>query len=71
MAGWRQAIELALSDEDIAALAAISRSRTEPASQVERVRMLLSYRVQLADGPNPPPALAGGHIGRVPSDIRS
>jgi hypothetical protein len=37
-------VELALSDEDIAALAAISRSRTEPASRVERARMLLSYR---------------------------
>src|SRR5512136_3280254 len=44
MAGWRQAVELALSDEDIAALAAISRSRMEPASRVERARMLLSYR---------------------------
>ena len=43
MAGWRQAIELALSDEDIAALAAISRSRKEPASRVERARMLLAY----------------------------
>ena len=38
MAGWRQAVELALSDEDIAALAAISRSRTEPANRVERAR---------------------------------
>src|SRR5947207_12472056 len=44
MAGWRQAIELALSDEEIAALTAISRSRTEPASRVERARMLLAYR---------------------------
>src|ERR1700693_1118089 len=44
MAGWRQAVEWALSDEDIAALAAISCSRTEPASRVERARMLLSYR---------------------------
>ena len=44
MAGWRQAIELALSDEDIAALAAISRSRTDSASRVERARMLLAYR---------------------------
>jgi len=43
MAGWRRAIELALSDEDIAALAAISRSRTEPMSRVERARMLLAY----------------------------
>ncbi len=44
MAGWRQAIELALSDEEIAALTAISRSRTEPASRVERARMLLRYQ---------------------------
>jgi hypothetical protein len=43
MAGWRQAVELELSDEDIAVLAAISRSHTEPASRVERARMLLSY----------------------------
>src|SRR5436305_13633750 len=44
MAGWRQAIELALSDKDVAGLAAISRSRTEPARRVERARMLLAYR---------------------------
>src|SRR5580704_16376067 len=44
MAGWRQALELALSDEEMAALTTISRSRTEPASRVERARMLLSYR---------------------------
>src|SRR6202158_4099474 len=44
MAGWRQSLELALSDEEIAALTTISRSRTEPASRVERARMLLSYR---------------------------
>jgi hypothetical protein len=44
MAGWRQVVELALSEEDIAALAATSRSRTEPASRVERARILLSYR---------------------------
>src|SRR6516225_2130941 len=44
MAGWRQAIELALSDEEVAALTAISRSRTEPMSRVERARMLLAYR---------------------------
>src|SRR3954452_21939608 len=48
MAGLRQAIELALSDEEIAALAAISRSRTEPASRVERARMLLAYRKDLS-----------------------
>src|SRR5207244_11378519 len=44
MEGWRQAIELALSDEEIAALAAISRSRTAPASRVQRAQMLLAYR---------------------------
>ena len=44
MAGWRQAIELALSAQDVTALAAISRSRTEPASHVERARILLAYR---------------------------
>jgi transposase len=44
MAGWRHAIELALSEEDVVALAAIARSRTEPASRVERARMLLAYQ---------------------------
>jgi hypothetical protein len=34
MAGGRQAIELALSDEDVVALTAISRSRREPACRV-------------------------------------
>src|SRR5690242_8555385 len=44
MAGWRQAMEMALSDEDVTALAATCRSRTEPASRVERARILLAYR---------------------------
>ena len=44
MASWRQAVELAMSDGDIAKLVTISRSRTEPASRVERARMLLAYR---------------------------
>ncbi len=44
MAAWRQAIELAIGAEDLAALGAIARSRTEPASRVERARMLLAYR---------------------------
>jgi transposase len=44
MARWRQAVELAMRDEDIARLVAISRSRTEPASRVERAQMLLAYR---------------------------
>lgn len=44
MAGWRQVIELAMADEEIAALTALSRSRTEPASRVSRAQMLLAYR---------------------------
>lgn len=44
MAGWRRTIELALSEEDVSRLTAIARSRTEPASRVERARMLLAYR---------------------------
>jgi transposase len=44
MAAWRQAIELALGEADVAALSAIARSRTDPANRVERARMLLAYR---------------------------
>ena len=44
MAGLRRAIELAMGEEDLAALRAIARSRTEPASRVERARTLLAYR---------------------------
>ena len=44
MAGWRQAVELAMTDEDIASLTALARSRTEPARRVERAQMLLAYR---------------------------
>jgi transposase len=44
MAGWRQVIELAMTDEEIGSLARIARSRTETASRVERAQMLLSYR---------------------------
>ena len=40
MAGRRRAIELALGEEDLAALRAIARSRTEPASRVERAQEL-------------------------------
>ena len=44
MAGLRRAIEWAIGEEDLAALRAIARSRTEPAGRVERARMLLAYR---------------------------
>src|SRR5208282_3155311 len=44
MAGRRRGIELAIGEEELAALRAIARSRTEPASRVERARMLIAYR---------------------------
>ena len=44
MARWRQAVELAMNEGDVASLLTISRSRTEPASRVERAQMLLAYR---------------------------
>ena len=44
MAGWRQAIELAIGEADLAKLRAVARSRTEPASRVERAKMLVAYR---------------------------
>jgi hypothetical protein len=43
MAGRRSAIELAIDEEDLAALRAIARSRTKPASRVERAEVL-AYR---------------------------
>ena len=44
MAAWRRAIELSLTDMDTAKLRSIAQSRTEPASRVERARILLAYR---------------------------
>src|SRR5271165_5856179 len=44
MTAWRRAIELSIGGEDLAKLVSITRSRTEPASRVERARMLLAYR---------------------------
>jgi transposase len=44
MAGWRQAVELTMSDEEIASLTAIARSRSEAARRVKRAQILLSYR---------------------------
>ncbi len=43
MAAWRRAIELSLGDADLEMLRSISQSRTEPASRVERARILLGY----------------------------
>ncbi len=44
MGTWRQALEVVMTDEEVARLMALSRSRTEPASRVERAQMLLAYR---------------------------
>jgi len=44
MAAPRRVIELAYEEKDIVELTRIARSRTEPASRVERARMLLAYR---------------------------
>jgi transposase len=44
MARWRQAVELAMTDEDIEKLAAIARSRSEAARRAERAQILLAYR---------------------------
>ena len=48
MARWRQAIELAMSAEEIENLTTLSRSRSEPARRVRRARMLLAYREMLS-----------------------
>ena len=60
MAGRRQAIELAIGEEDLAALGAIARSRTESASRVGRARMLLAYR---EDASAPTAAMCRGRTG--------
>jgi len=44
MAAPRLVVELTIGGEDLTTLMAIARSRTEPASRVERARMLLAYR---------------------------
>src|SRR4030081_2520137 len=44
MAAWRRAIELSLGEADMAKLKSIAPERPEPASRVERARILLVYR---------------------------
>src|ERR1700674_493902 len=44
MAGGGERVERAVWEEDLAVLGAIARSRSEPASRVERARMLLAYQ---------------------------
>ncbi len=57
MATWRQALEVVMTDEDVARLTALSRSRTEPASRVQRAQMLLAY------GENPSFFAVGQRVG--------
>jgi hypothetical protein len=44
MTAWRRVIELSICDADLTKLTSIARARTEPASRVERARILLGYR---------------------------
>src|SRR3954447_307351 len=46
MAAPRRVIELAIGPEDVGRLEVLTRSRTEPASRVERARILLAYRAE-------------------------
>ncbi len=45
MAASRHVIDIPIGEEDLARLELIARSRTEPASWVQRARILLAYRV--------------------------
>ena len=44
MSRWRQSVELAMNDDEIAKLMLISRSRMERGSRVDRAKMPLAYR---------------------------
>ena len=44
MAAARKVVELSIAEVELAQLQSIARSRTEPASRVERARILLRYR---------------------------
>jgi hypothetical protein len=44
MAARRRVIELGFTQENVAELMRVARSRTEPASRVERAPMLVAYR---------------------------
>jgi transposase len=46
MAAPRRLIELSIGADDLALLETLARSRTEPASRVERARILLAYRAE-------------------------
>jgi len=44
VAAARRVIEVKFTEEDLTELERISRSRTEPASHIQRARILLAYR---------------------------
>ena len=44
MAAPRRVIDISITEDDLAQLERIARSRTEPAGWVERARILLAYR---------------------------
>src|SRR3989440_4100408 len=44
MVAWRRGFALIIEDEELAKLRTIARSRTAPASRVERAQMLLAYQ---------------------------
>src|ERR1700730_6726316 len=44
MARWRQAVELAMTAEEIGRLTGIARSRNEAARRVQRAQILLTYQ---------------------------
>src|SRR3954471_20354777 len=46
MAAPRRVIEFVVDPGDLARLEVLTRSRTEPASRVERARILLAYRAK-------------------------
>jgi hypothetical protein len=63
MVAWRQALALVIDDDELVQLTAIARSRTAPASRVERARILLAYRDE-------PPAVPGASHPQGPGPRR-
>ena len=63
MAAPRRVIDVSISADDVARLERIARSRTEPASWVERARILLAYRA------DPSAHAVGEAIGVTPQTV--
>src|SRR5689334_11707243 len=57
MAARRRVVEIAIGEDELSRLEMIARSRTEPASRVERARILLAYRAE------PSSTLVGTQLG--------